>query len=416
MNRTVSGCAIMVLVEETRFEVQSYETDAGLLAVLREQWPIAGLAADGADGFRRADPSALAVTGAVRLTDRLGVALAAEPEGSFAAVPIAREEYGGPWRRARPGDGLSAFVAGVPEASERPIGVDQTHESIVVGERAILKWFRHVGPGPSRASLLLAHLANVGFDGIPTPLGSLGWRFPGSRLLTLAQGDAYLPGARDGWEWVLERCETGDATVGEELGRLVAALHHALATPSQIIDFPVVSARPQDVSRWKATANDTLDEAVVLAHDDELAIWAPAMRSVLDGVEERSARVQPVHGDLHVGQVLEWAGGLAVIDFDGNPALSEFANDVWQPRERDVAQMLTSLDHVGRVIENRGSGARAAWITEARAGLLGAVDRVDEGLLAAFEVEQECRELVYAARFLPRWRYAPLATLRARFG
>jgi maltokinase len=37
-------------------------------------------------------------------------------------------------------------------------------------------------------------------------------------------------------------------------------------------------------------------------------------------------------------------------------------------------------------------------------------------LLAAFEAEQECRELVYAARFLPRWRYAPMATLRARFG
>jgi len=113
----------------------------------------------------------------------------------------------------------------------------------------------------------------------------------------------------------------GDTTVGEELGRLVAALHHALATPSQIIDFPVVSARPQDVRRWKATANDTLDEAVVLAHDDELATWAPAMRSVLDGVEERTARVQPVHGDLHVGQVLEWAGGLAVIDFDGNQSI-----------------------------------------------------------------------------------------------
>ena len=29
---------------------------------------------------------------------------------------------------------------------------------------------------------------------------------------------------------------------------------------------------------------------------------------------------QPVHGDLHVGQVLEWSGGLAVIDFDGNPS------------------------------------------------------------------------------------------------
>jgi len=194
----------------------------------------------------------LAVTGAVRLTDRLGVALAAEPDGSFAAVPIAREEYGGPWRRARPGDGLSAFLAGVPEASERPIGVDQTHESIVVGERAILKWFRHVGPGPSRASLLLAHLANVGFDGIPTPLGSLGWRLPGSRLLTLAQGDAYLPRARDGWEWVLERCETGDATVGEELGRLVAALHHALAAfRRNRINLTKIESRPSKRRAWE---------------------------------------------------------------------------------------------------------------------------------------------------------------------
>ena len=126
--------------------------------------------------------------------------------------------------------------------------------------------------------------------------------------------------------------------------------------------------------------------------------------------------VQPVHGDLHVGQVLEWPGGLAVIDFDGNPTLSEAANAIRQPRERDVAQMLTSLDHVGRVVEERGGGDRSAWIAEARAGFLAAIGPVDEALLAAFEVEQECRELVYADRFLPRWRYAPMATLRARFG
>ena len=164
----------MVLVDQvTGIEVQSYGTDAGLLAELRAAWPLAGSFPTPNDGYRPIDVASLDVAGAVRLTDRLGVALAAEPSGSFAAVPIAREEYGGPWRRARPGDGLSAFVAGVPEASERPIGVDQTHESVVVGERAILKWYRRVGPGRSRASLLLAHLAEVGFDGIPTPLGSL---------------------------------------------------------------------------------------------------------------------------------------------------------------------------------------------------------------------------------------------------
>jgi hypothetical protein len=214
MNRTVSGCAIMVLVDQvTGIEVQSYGTDAGLLDALRESWPVEGASSGVGDGFRPMDLAGLDVVGAVGLTDHLGVALAAEPGGSYASVPIATEDYGGPWRRARPGDGLSAFVAGVPEASERPIGVDQTHESVVVGERAILKWFRRVGPGPSRASLLLRHLAEVGFDGIPAPLGSLAWRSPSGVELTLAQGDAYLVDARDGWEWCVEDVAARGITV-----------------------------------------------------------------------------------------------------------------------------------------------------------------------------------------------------------
>src|SRR6478752_7830528 len=200
MNRTVSGCAIMVLVGVTPIEVQSYGTDAGLLDALPASWPPAGAASTPVDGYRSTDVAALDVVGAVRLTDRLGVALAAEPRGSFAVVPVAREEYGGPWRRTRPGDGLSAFVAGVPEASERPIGVDQTHESVVVGERAIVKWFRRVGPGPSRAAILLAHLDAVGFRAIPPPLGSITWRSPSGVSFALAQGDTYLAGARDGWK------------------------------------------------------------------------------------------------------------------------------------------------------------------------------------------------------------------------
>jgi maltokinase len=81
-----------------------------------------------------------------------------------------------------------------------------------------------------------------------------------------------------------------------------------------------------------------------------------------------------------------------------------------------VAQLLTSLDHVGRVVEHRGGGSREDWIGEVRAGVLAEVGRLDEAILAQFEVEQECRELVYAAHFLPRWRYAPMAALRARFG
>jgi maltokinase len=90
-----------------------------------------------------------------------------------------------------------------------------------------------------------------------------------------------------------------------------------------------------------------------------------------------------------------------------------------QPVERDIAQMLVSLDLVGRAVQKRvdddGAAAIRRWIEEAGKLFREAVGPVDEWLLTAFEVEQLCRELVYAARFLPRWRYAPMAAIRARY-
>jgi maltokinase len=408
----------MLLVDRvTEIVGQSYETDRALLDELRAAWPPTGLSADRTDGYRPIARGDLVPAGAVRLTSDLAVALAMEPgapDGPFVVVPLARGADG--WRRAGPGDGLSAFAAGAPAASERAVGVDQTHESIVVGERIVLKWYRRVGPEPSRATLLLDHLAEVGYPGIPTPLGSLAWRSPSSVTLTLAQGDAFLSGARDGWEWCVERAESGDVAVGARLGKLVRGLHGSLALPSSVLPEPLAMAADGDAGRWRRAAIATLVEAVELTDEPDLRSWAPPMRAAVEAIgDDRDVATQPVHGDLHVGQVLEWSGGLAVIDFDGNPTLPDEANAIAQPRERDVAQMLSSLDHVGRVVEHRGGDA-SSWIAGVRAGFLEAVGPVDPTLLTAFEVEQECRELVYAARFLPRWRYAPIATLRARFG
>jgi len=407
----------------TGFDVQSYATDNRLLDELRAAWPPAEATdapAGEEAGYVRAELDVLDPVGAVRLTDRFAVALAVrkgDRSGPFDVVPLVR---GRVWRRARPGDGLSAFVAGAPMASERAVGVDQTHDSVVVGERAIVKWFRHVGPGPSRASTLLAHLAALGFRGIPAPLGSLAWRGPAGVGLTLAQGDEYLPAARDGWEWCVEHVPH-DASIGSDLGTLVDWLHRSLAMPSRAIDEPVGTASPAQVGTWRERAQTTLDQALAVDDDGALAPTAEALRGAIDAIPtDRPVQIQPVHGDLHVGQVLEWSGGLAVIDFDGNPILGDEANLIRQPRERDIAQMLSSIDHVGRILDDRAGGRRTAeveqWIAATRATFLARIERVDRVLLAAFEVEQECRDLLYAAQFLPRWRYAPLATLRSRYG
>jgi maltokinase len=404
----------------------SYAADEVLLAELREGWPPgpSPLRAGSDRGYVALDLADRPPTAAVRLSDRFAVALVADDD-AWLAIPVAG--FGGRWWTAAAGDGLSAFVAGVPAASERPIEADQTNASVVVGERVVVKWFRRVGSRPSRAATLLAHLDAVGFRGIPQPLGSIAWRTPEGADLALAQGDAWLPGARDGWEWTVERLERGvpsAATTGRQLGELVASHHAALATPSQVIPDPVAEAPPAATHGWRTAALATLADAVAADDDlgdDTVRRAEPALRVAIDGiVRPGRVRIQPVHGDLHVGQVLEWPGGLAVIDFDGNPTVPRDGNAIRQPIERDVAQMLSSLDHVGRIVEHRRDAGpdRAVdeWILVSRDAFLAAYGPVDPELLAGFEAEQELRELAYAARFLPRWRYAPVSTLRARYG
>jgi len=421
----------------------SYAADEALLAELRAAWPTAAVPGDGERGYITTDLDGSEPAAVLRLGDRFAVALVVQPGERFAVVPVVRDEIlVTSWRHARAGDGLSAFVAGAPAASERTIDADQTNASVVVGEKVIVKWFRSVGPLPSRATLLLTHLDAVGFRDMPAPLGSVAWRSPAGRELTIAQGDVFLPGARDGWEWCIERVQEHvdhgraacpaacDPWIGGPLGRLIGRLHAALGTASDTIPEPVSAADPAELAVWRLRAHATLDEALERTVEQDpaaagvLGAMESSMRADLDRLPvDRPIPTRPVHGDLHVGQVLEWPGGLAVIDFDGNPALGDAANALRQPIERDLAQMLSSLDHVGRVVEHHAAGRAAvglivkAWIARTRREFLAALDaRPDPALLAAFEVEQECRELVYAARFLPRWRYAPLATLRARYG
>jgi maltokinase len=211
---------------------------------------------------------------------------------------------------------------------------------------------------------------------------------------------------------------TAGEPAGAVLGGLAADLHAALATPSGLSPDPVT---PADPATWHARACGALDEALALTDDPWLHERAGRLR---DGLEElRDPVAGPaiaVNGDLHVGQVLRWRDWYAVIDFDGNPTLT--GPSTRQPAARDVAQLLTSLEHVAQVALKRGTDA-SAWLESERAAFLnayrerlaalGRAGLFAEWLVRPFAIEQECRELIYAARFLPRWRYAPLGVLRS---
>ncbi|NUW38123.1 hypothetical protein HTZ77_43010 [Nonomuraea sp. SMC257] len=331
-----------------------------------------------------------------------------------------------------------------------------------MSDRVVVKWLTPPAPLPHPAPDVLAHLAASGFQEIAPPYAALTLReksgagsAAGEREVLLALVTGYLPEARDGWEWCVDEAEAGRTSFARDLGRLTADLHVALSTfrppPSPFRPpgaGPAGTAAPDlagtaapdlagtaaphdaggDPGRYGARAEQALREALALT-DGEDGAWLAAREAALRRELEplhRPAGPTPlirIHGDLHVGQLLRWREGYAVIDFDGNPTVT--GAEPYQPAARDVAQLATSLEHVAQVaVRRRGTPPEhaARWARETREAMLSAYrhrlagrgrpDLLDEALLRPFEVEQECRELVYAARHLPRWRYAPMGVLR----
>lgn len=340
-----------------------------------------------------------------------------------------------------PAAGASAEVARscaparVSEGNERPITVDQTNRSVVVDESVIVKWYRPPRPLPHHGSDVLAHLAEVGFEAMPEFLGT-----------TIEDGDvvasvsAFLPRATDGWEWYLAEVHAwldGDldpsvlARRATELGSLAGRLHVSLATPSSRWPGPVGTTSVRSVHARLVALFERARALTVGETAAHLAGRWDRIRDALDTIagphgDDTTAAIT-VHGDLHVGNVLDAGDRLVVTDFDGNPIADDEARH--QPAAVDVASLLQSIDHIGRIVDHRTAGARradiAAFIEDSvgraldayRAELSGAgLDYLlDDRLLMPLRVAQELHELAYAAAHLPHWVYVPDATLTATF-
>ena len=96
-------------------------------------------------------------------------------------------------------------LAALPDVTgERPIDVDQTNTSVVVGESVVVKWQRSVSDRPHPAMAALAQLGAVGFDGTPTTYAVLTWTSPRGHSLPVAYLSEYLTAARDGWTWCVD--------------------------------------------------------------------------------------------------------------------------------------------------------------------------------------------------------------------
>ncbi len=317
-------------------------------------------------------------------------------------------------------DGASAAVAsrllGRAVVGERPITVDQTNQSIVVADEVVVKWLLPPVLAPHPGVEVLAHLVARGFDEMPRFLGVE------ERDETVhALASEYLPGALDGWDWYvdevdawLQGAQSFEALVGwaDRLGALTASLHRALMD----LQRGSVAART-----YHAQSVDRLDDAMRVVGGEEgtrLRALEPAVRAALAPLDVGELlTAHRIHGDLHAGQFLRTGDRLVVTDFDGNPLADSGERRLAHSPLVDVASMVQSIDHVGRIVVRRRHPDRGAdvetFITAATAAALAAYGPVDDATLHALRVAQELHEFRYAATHLPRWIYVPDAALPA---
>ena len=286
------------------------------------------------------------------ISDSAGILVFESGNKSFVAPYVKNREI----RRAQSKDAVTAQLLSnpLPEglrttmqsgsySQERFISVDQSNESVILDESIIVKW--QLTAQKSIGAHKEEILTENGFSHLPELLGNIYWD---EKLL--ASVNKYIPGTTDGWTWCVDK------------------------------------AKASDLGPW----------LVNLAH------LTAEMHRCLEGL---------IHGDFHVGQILKTSQSdqLWVIDFDGDPLAT--AEEAIDPL-RDVASMCASFFHVGAVAIKHGADPSVIkeWIVQAEsiyAATYFEGNAFDVKALRALMRSLENRELKYADKFLPQWRYAP---------
>jgi maltose alpha-D-glucosyltransferase/alpha-amylase len=363
----------------------------------------------------------------------------------------------------------------------------QSNTSLIFGDRLILKLFRRLQPGPNPDSEVGRYLTEkVNFDGVPPFAGTIEYECPGVEGSTLAMMQGLVANEGDAWTLTLdeleryyensvgipfpEGIEAGAADdlialatqapsqqahehVGialdsaARLGKRTAALHLALAAPSEDPAFLPEPLTADDVRNLRADLREQAAKVFDLLRDnvarlpDEMLDLAGLVlgrrKQILDSFREiagRNLQAQRtrIHGDYHLGQVIRVRTDYVILDFEGEPIRPMQERRAKHSPLKDVAGMLRSLSYAAYAglinyttrrpedfeklqpwarLWERSTAAeflRAYRETAAGAAFLPPDESDLRGLLTLYWLDKVCYELAYELNNRPDWARIPL--------
>jgi maltokinase len=308
----------------------------------------------------------------------------------------------------------------------RPLGVEQSNTSLVLGDVALVKFFRQLVPGVNpdievHASLGVARCAHVG-----RCLGwvNAGWRDPADGQWVTghtAMVQELLSPAVEGRDLALDRVAAGKSFADDalELGRATGAVHADLR---QVLPTHVLT--PGEVDELADRLAWRLDQAAAVV--EGIAAMRPALAARIDALRtlDHPLEVQRVHGDLHLQQVMRTGSGWKLLDFEGEPGSSMAARVALDHPLRDVAGMLRSFAYAAaQGGADRDPDEVAQWLRDCEVAFLAGYAaaglgspgeegvRADRVILSAYLVDKAAYEAVYERRNRPDWLPIPMAAL-----
>ena len=314
-----------------------------------------------------------------------------------------------------------------------PLEVDQSNLSFQYGNY-LIKIKKELDL-TNRNINILNSLTNSNFNYMPKYYGSLSLKIY-NKLVEFISIYEFIDDSIDGWTWLPKKLINKNYSWVNEVAILSSQLHRDLKKVEGDSSKEFIQLTDKLIKRELPDINQGLLVGIEKYPNPKsmLEIWNSLESQYFNELEIKKQKVQDnyktqiTHGDFHIGQILKNQSNYYVIDFDGSPVLNKELRNTTSPIEDDLAHLLLSFSLAARVSERINQleygilndevlKCQNLFLTNYQENIKNFNNYSPNLYLIEYlRFRQYYFEIMYGLKFLPRWLYAPILSLKEELG